>query len=460
MAVALPLRRSMPALALAFLAAALGILCGIEPIYGLAAALGAAFVLVLLVDLYAGLIIFILVVSLSEAPGFLGGDVTLSKLLGGLLLATWLAHLAMRRGAGESFFGSRHPAATWLLAALLAWVAITGVWAPAPAASIDGAFRLFLSLTLFLIAFTAVHTRSQVIGLIAAIIAGACLDAAIGLTTANDVADAARLAGGQTSPGELAAVLAAGLVLSLGLARVMRGNQLAQLAALGAGGLCLLGVFMTGSRAGLIAVAVALVAFIAVGGRWRGRALIISAAVVALTYSFFAYAATPEIRERVTTVGSGSGRVDLWTVGWRMVEDEPLKGIGYGNYPTSASDYVLEPGAVARGRYVIDQAKVAHNMYLQQWAETGLIGLVLFLAILAFCLSSSLRAGREFARAGDQAMEMLCRVVFAATFAVLAGAFFGSNQFEKDLWLVLALGPVLLSVAGSRRALGAVHGRT
>lgn len=444
-------QRLVPVVGVGLLAAAVGALAGLDPVYGLAAALGVTFMLVLIVNLYAGLIIFILVISISEAPGFLGSDVTLTKVAGALLVVSWLLHLTLRRDAGEDFFPSRYPLATWTLAALLTWLAITQIWAADPASTNESLQRLFLSLILFLIAFTAVRTRQRAIGVIAALIAGACLDAVVGLVTPGNIANEARLAGGVSKPGELAAVLAAGLVLSLGLAAVLR-PPLLRLCTYSAAGICLMGVLLTGSRAGLIALAIALAAFVLVSGGHRGRALMAGAVAVAVGFAFFNYAAAPSLRERVTTLGTGSGRVDLWTVGWRMVEDEPLRGVGYGNFPVVSARYVLEPGDVARGQYVVDDPKVAHNTYLELWAEGGIVALLLFAGIIIFCLWSTLRASGEFARQGERSMALLSRAAFVAAVAVLAGAFFASNQFQKDLWLVLALGPALLSISTGRSA--------
>lgn len=428
-----------------FLAAAVGLLAGIDPALGLSVALALVATSVVLLNLYAGLILFILVISVTEVPGLVGGDLTVSKLAGGLLAVSWLAHLTLRKEGRTDFFPSTHPFAAWALVLFLSWLGASQLWATDTAASMEALFRLSLNVILFLIIFTAVRTRAQAIGVVAAFVAGACLDAGVGLLTEGAIGQG-RLSG-TSEPGQLAAALVAGLALSLGLARPLRPWPLARLAVQGAAMLCVATIFLTGSRGGLIALAVALAAFIAVGGHWRGRLLVLSLVVAIAGFSFFNYAASPELRERVTTVGSGSGRVDLWTVGWRMVEDKPINGVGFGNFSDASARYVLEPGDVARGQYVIDDAKLAHNTYLEFWAETGIVGVATFLLIVGFCLWTALRAAREFAIRGDNSFELLARATFVAMAGVLAGAFFASNQFQKDLWIVLALGPALLSVA-------------
>jgi O-antigen ligase len=149
-------------------------------------------------------------------------------------------------------------------------------------------------------------------------------------------------------------------------------------------------------------------------------------------------------------VGSGTGRLDLWTVGWRMVEEEPLQGVGAGNFPVSSVHYLLQPGAIERADYIVGSPKVAHNTYLELWAELGIVGLVLFLILAGSCLYAALRAARSFGRQGDERMEIIARALFVALAALLAADFFGSRLANKEIWLLLGLAPALLAIARSR----------
>jgi O-antigen ligase len=440
-------RQHWPALALFALAACgTGALAGIAPPLAIGAGLGLMFMLVALANLYAGLIIFILLTFVADLPSYGGAAVSASKAAGLVLLISWLATLAMRRDAKADFL-SVHPVATWTLILFIAWAAMSQSWAEDPAASRDALFRLALNAVFFLIVYSAVRTRGQAIGAASAFVAGACLDAAFGLLNPVSVANTARLAGSISKPGELAAALVAGLVLSLGLVAALKRMPAARLAALAAAPLCALGVFFTGSRGGLVALAVALATFIAVGSKWRGRVLALTVVIVVAGVGFYTYAASADLRAHTSSIDTGSGRIDLWTVAWRMVEQSPLQGVGIGNFPISSVHYVLTPGTVAHAQFVIDTPKVAHNTYLEFWAETGLVGLALFLVLAAFCVRSSLKAAREFTKAGDIPLEMLARALLVAQAAFLAGAFFTSREYAKDVWLILALGPTFLAVA-------------
>ena len=87
-----------------------------------------------------------------------------------------------------------------------------------------------------------------------------------------------------------------------------------------------------------------------------------------------------------------------------------------------------------------------HNSYLQVLAELGAIGLAAFLTVIGRSLLLALRAARTFGRSGDYE-AVLSRGFLVGTIAMLIAYFFATNQYEKQLWLLLAIGPALLSVA-------------
>jgi O-antigen ligase len=432
-------------------AAGVGLLAGIDPRLAIVAALGLAFLLLVLADLYVGLLLFTVLSFAAQVPKVEGPAVSVTKVIGLLLAISWLATLVTRREAASDFM-SAHPGLTYLVVLFLSWAALSQLWAEAPGDALTAFSRLALNAILFLIIFTAVRTPTQAIGFVAAFVAGACVDAIYGLLYAAPNAHGSmRLGSSISNPNELASILVAALALSLGLTVVLKRLPLARLAAAGAAALCAAAIFLTGSRGGLVGLSVALAAFLVVGARWRGRFLVVALVLVVAAAGYYKYVASPAVRAHVSTVGSGTGRTDLWQVGWRMVEQNPIQGVGAGNFPVSSVHYLLQPGALAQGSYFIGTPKVAHNSYLEVWVELGLVGLTLFVFILGFCLYSALRAIGAFARQGDVQMEMIARALFVAIAGVMATDFFGSRESAKELWLLLGLAPALLAIARSQR---------
>ena len=124
-----------------------------------------------------------------------------------------------------------------------------------------------------------------------------------------------------------------------------------------------------------------------------------------------------------------------------------MVGVGSANFEVSSKHYLSEPGALARTDQIIDKPKVAHNSYLEILSELGVIGFSLFVVLIGFSVGSTLLAARMFGRAGDRRMQAAALCVAVAMAGILAAGFFLSSQYNKQLWLLLGLGPALLTLA-------------
>lgn len=77
--------------------------------------------------------------------------------------------------------------------------------------------------------------------------------------------------------------------------------------------------------------------------------------------------------------GSNAARIGIWKEAIEIISEHPFFGVGLGNYPLS-----VFPAASYRDPFY------AHNLYLDIWAEVGVIGLVLFLGLFFFRISSEM----------------------------------------------------------------------
>jgi putative inorganic carbon (HCO3(-)) transporter len=437
-------------------AAFIGVLAGYDPTLAIAAALGIAFLLLATVDLASGLVAFTLITFLALTPG-VGLAVTITKLAGLALAISWLARIAARERS-EDLFWAAHPWMTWVIALFLLWVTLSAIWAEQPADTLTAAYRYVLNAALFLVVFTAIQSRQQVRALIGALILGAAIAGLYGIAVQPSAASAAagltsasgldRLAGTIGDPNQLASVLVVGFTLSIAFAASARRSSAIRLACAAAGTLTLAGIFFTFSRGGLFALGAAMVATVLVARGRRLPAAMLALLVAVTAIGYFSVLAPAGAKDRILRADGGSGRTDIWKVGWRMVEAQPVAGVGAGNFPVSSIHYLLvEPGAIQQDKYVVDQPHVAHNIYLGFLAELGIVGLGLFLAIAGGSLRTAALAARRFARSGDRQMELLTRGVIVAILALLAADFFLSDEYSKQLWLLLALGPALLAVS-------------
>lgn len=402
--------------------------------------------------------IFTIVAFLESLPTISGAP-SAAKIVGLFLLIGWLVTVAFRP-LGDSpsrDLAARFPALVWILGLFLSWVLFSLLWAEDVAVARETFFRYALNFVLFPIVFTAIWKPQHLLSLYSVFIAGGILGGIIGLQTAARAGvQEQRLGGAGLNPNELGALLAVGVVLAVCLA-FSRSNGAARTVALGAGLISALLLIMTESRGALLGLVAAIFVTPFVAGKGRRIGAIVVAGAAVLSVAVWLGTTAPEqTRERLThDTSSGSGRVDLWTVGLRMVEDKPITGVGAGNFPVSSIHYLLRPGTIARDEFIVDHPKVTHNIYLQVLSELGVIGLGLFIALILTCLTCALRAARAFRQSRDPTMELLARGLFVALVALLVADFFSSALYSKQLYLLLATGPALLTMAHTRRSTSA-----
>ena len=122
-------------------AAGVGLLAGIDPRLAIGAAVSLAFLLLVLADLYVGLLLFTVLSFAAQVPNVAGPAVSVVKVIGLLLAISWLATLVTRREAASDFM-SAHPGLTYLVVLFLSWTALSQLWAEAPGDALTEFSRL------------------------------------------------------------------------------------------------------------------------------------------------------------------------------------------------------------------------------------------------------------------------------------------------------------------------------
>ena len=193
----------------------------------------------------------------------------------------------------------------------------------------------------------------------------------------NQTAIQGRFTGGGGDPNVQAAGYVAAMFLIIGLIPIYRGRAM-RFSLVSAFALVTVGFLATQSRGGLLALIAATVVALIVAPRYRRR--IFGLGAIMCVAIGVLLATTPGALSRITNFGGGSsGRGDLWRVALDVFHDHPLAGVGAGNFEAVESHFVLRPGAISRIQYLVDVPHLVHNTYLQLLAETGVIGLALYL---------------------------------------------------------------------------------
>lgn len=429
----------------AFLGAAgLGVLAGINPALAIAAAAGIGLVVIVAVDLTFGLIVFVYA-SFIDVIQLQNAALTGVKGLGLILALAWLAAVATRRAGTRRHIVVDHFGFVCVVGAFVAWSLLSVSWAASPSSALSSTGRYALDAFLIPIVYSAITKPKHLRWFAVAFVIGALLSTAYGLEAGLGT-DASRVSGAVGDSNETAAVLVAAAVFAFALCGERRWGPAMRLLAFLAGLGSVVGLAMTASRGGLVALAAAGLVAVMLAGRWRGRAVVALALVSIAVVGWFAAFAPAGARDRVVNASS-DGRSTIWAVAERVIEAHPVLGVGSDNFVNVSANYLDQPGLTAAAWFILDQPKVAHNLFLETWADLGTVGLLLWLAMLAYAMRCGLQAIRVFAAAGRRNEEIFARSYVIAYSGMLVADFFISAVYSKQLWLLIALGPALLSIA-------------
>ena len=223
---------------------------------------------------------------------------------------------------------------------------------------------------------------------------------------------------------------------------------------LAAGALAILTVAFvrTGSRGGFIAL-IAVIVFIVLRYSAISLGRRLSAAV--LVTLILLGTASNRYWEQMTTIASDddynrteeTGRLQIWGRGIGYMLQHPLLGVGPGNFQTAEG--TLSPLADRQQFGVGVRWNAAHNTYIQVGAETGVIGLLLFIVMIGSAFVALSRArGRGPDRADSRERQtQLAQVLTASLIGFVVGAFFLSLAYTEMLYTLIALAVGLQKVA-------------
>ncbi len=233
-------------------------------------------------------------------------------------------------------------------------------------------------------------------------------------------------------------------------------------------GLAQFGIFWaflkTSSRGALLALAICVLIILWFASPMR-KALVVASCVLGVV-GFLAFA-PPYVKLRFTNIfssnqldenlisqldqssvenlglSSGEARMAVLTDSLIILRQNPILGVGLGNFGNSRWSYYKEK----TGRNFA--AATNHNTYLQIATETGVPGLLFFLFMLAIGFRNALRAIRFRPNDGYQVPERLRNAAFyilLAQFTSMIGTFFLSQGYFEIIILLGLMVAVQMAV--------------
>jgi len=332
----------------------------------------------------------------------------------------------------------------WLILLFMAAIVISNLGAIAPEVTLSKTFKMARAISLYAVVINIVRTRTDLRRVIWILIISGLICTLYGIYNyhfnPSALDSSARVSGAMSDPNEFAAAMVVRLPLVSYLLFSEKHLGRKVLLALMAVAL-LYGIVLSGSRGGLLALALVTGLFII-----RQKHKLVILLLILVLVPVLLNVIPLHIKERIGLTPTKYGATDFSVerrqtyleFGLQLLRQHPVTGVGLDGFSE----------AYARSQYrfmqVTQTKRVAHNMYLEIVTGTGLLGLIPFLSLCLVSLYDIVRVAKKTAT--DSFLRDVANGLFAGTGGFLLASFFLSEQYEKTLWLLIALIVVLRSL--------------
>ncbi len=187
------------------------------------------------------------------------------------------------------------------------------------------------------------------------------------------------------------------------------------------------GLLLSLSRAGWLGLAVAMAIYVIAAADAKTKKIVFAAAAAALVIVLI----YPNLRWRLILPLYGEksavSRFSLWHTGWKGIKESPLAGLGLTGFSRQWETLNTDPGLKTATH------NFPHNIFLDFWVETGLLGLIAFVGIAIIYIYRGLKNRNN----------IICLGVSLFLIAIIFSGLVDNPYFKNDLamvfWLILAL---------------------
>jgi O-antigen ligase len=175
----------------------------------------------------------------------------------------------------------------------------------------------------------------------------------------------------------------------------------------------LVAIYLTGSRGGFLATLFMLALYVAIRYKVSPGRLVAGAGLSALLF----IAAPSQLTTMRDQSRSADYRIEMWAEGIEMATQNPVFGIGRGNFIRYTSKLI------------------AHNSAIEIMGEMGFVGFTLWVAMIYLCAKGAWRA---YATARDPATKSVAAAALIALGGYVVSSMFVTLEYET-FYLLLAL---------------------
>jgi len=142
------------------------------------------------------------------------------------------------------------------------------------------------------------------------------------------------------------------------------------------------------------------------------------------------------------------GRSNQARAGLAMFQENPLLGVGFGNFSANYWDYANKLGLVNAGMRASNQiSRHPHSLYIEILSEMGLVGFITFSIFFYNLFSSLIRARKKYDKhvLGSDWVSWLKALVFSLLTFLVSGLFLHGLLF-RYIWMLIGFALAALAI--------------
>jgi hypothetical protein len=188
------------------------------------------------------------------------------------------------------------------------------------------------------------------------------------------------------------------------------------------------GLLLSLSRSGWLGLGAAVAVYLIIAADKKTRKIILGGVVVIVIIIIY----YPNLRYRFITPfygeKSANSRIELWGDGLKAIKKSPILGLGLTGFAKQYGVLNTDP--------TLDTHNFPHNIFLNFWVETGLLGLI------SFCYLVWTYIYRGFKNRVDIFSLGISLFLIAIVFQGLVDNPYFKNDLALVFWMILAMSPL------------------
>ncbi|NQU77131.1 O-antigen ligase family protein, partial [Candidatus Falkowbacteria bacterium] len=195
-------------------------------------------------------------------------------------------------------------------------------------------------------------------------------------------------------------------------------------------------IYLTRSYSGYLGIAFGILILVLISSaKKKLKTIIIITLIIFSAIFLYTQKDNPKLRALTDLSGHTAihSRIQIWKTSFAIIKDNPILGIGLGNFHSAYIKYLPKTIENPLEYNVIKP----HNLYLNLWLETGLLGLIAFLWLIVIFYKKTTSIENCKLKIENSA------VIAAAMTAILVQGLLDTPYFKNDLslifWLLIGL---------------------